>query len=345
MKNFKKFLLCIFVFLISFTMFGCAQIKLNTTYELRQDPNGNQFNVVTAEMNINSIPASVTFQNVQVYVKEYFNQLNNAYLNNLVKLYSNIYDFEALGITAKQDQYEHIINNNLTKYLVIYENDEDKIEFKPDTKTRTIKIKKEFISIYGYIMYFYPDAFEYNAEKNAVVITENYKSMVDIPMGGSFEEEESLFITKSIQSCVPFYYNGKEPAYLETKKQSILDVTAGQTLVDALGKATGITEPELNLIFSFTTPYKRVHSNGVVTKTDKGFTHTWNLSNVDGKISVWRTKANSIAWYVVAAAAGVAVCVVGSVAIGIVKAKRKVQGMKALKKLDDLARGKGEEKK
>ncbi|MBQ3214253.1 MAG: hypothetical protein IJB10_04540 [Clostridia bacterium] len=343
MKKLKKLFLCVFMFLISFTMFGCASVNLDVIYAQKQDNYGNQFNVVTANMNI-KLETSTYWKEIHGLTKEYFNQLNNAYVNNIVSLYSNVYDFNALDTTEDKsmydetrEKYDYILSKTLNRFLVIYEKEEDKEEFKADSKTNTINIKKEFISIYGYIMYCYPSAFEYNPDKNAVVISDSYKSLIDIPIGGGFKQEENLFTVRSIQYCTPFYYNGQEPTFLEDN--TFVGVTKGQKLMDALTAKTGKTEDDLQKLgFSFSTPYKRVHSDGEVNQTQNGYTHTWTLGNIGSTVSVWRTYANSPAWYIIAGVTGILIVVIGFVVVSIVNNNKKRKGMKALKQLDQLAR-------
>lgn len=342
MKKLKKLLLCMFMFLISFTMFGCASINLDVIYAQKQDNYGNQYNVVTANMNI-KLETTTYWASIHSLTKEYFNQLNNAYINNIVSLYSNVYDFDALDTSEDksmydeiQEKYNYILSKNLNKYLIIYENEEDKEEFKANYETKTINIKKEFISIYGYIMYFYPSAFEYNIDKNAVVISDSYKSLIDIPIGGGFEQEENLFTIRSIQYCTPFYYNGQEPTFLEN--DVLVGVTAGQKLTDVLSDRTNMSEEDItSLIFNFSTPYKRVHSDGTVSQTENGYTHTWTLGNIGSTVSVWRTYANSPAWYVIAGGIGILMVVIGFIVVKIVNDNKKKKGMKALKQIDQFA--------
>lgn len=348
MKKLKKIFLCVFMFLISFTMFGCASVNLDVIYAHKVDELGVDRYPVTANLNI-KLESSTYWNSIHSLTKEYFNQLNNAYVNNIVSLYSNVYNFAELSedptkYDEKSEKFDYILSKNLSKFLIIYENNSDKEEFKADSKTKKINIKKEFISIYGYIMYFYPSAFEYNAKKNTVVISDDYKSLIDIPIGGGFEQEENLFTIRSIQYCTPFYYNGQEPTFLEN--DDMVGVSAGQTLMEVLENKTGKTEADLaKLGFSFSTPYKRVHSDGNVTSTKNGYTHSWTLGGIDGKVSVWRTYANSPAWYVVAGSIGILMVIVGFVVIKIVNDHKKRKGMKALKQIENLARQQEESKK
>lgn len=344
MKKLKKILLCFFTFLVSLTMFGCAEVK----YDTRLVSNG----AIVSNIEID-ISQGYLYQNrVSIVLQEYFKQLNNAYDENLVSLFSNIYDFDALDTSEDKSMFntlqkkvDYICEKN-QQYVISRDlvSDDDYKEFDFDSQKHTIKFQKTFISIYAYVMYFYPNAFEYNAEKNAVVISNSYKSMVDIPMSGDFKEDESLFINKYIQTCVPFYYNGEEPKFLKDGSGTYRDAVAGMSLAEALSNETGLTEEDVKLIFSFTTPYKRLHSNGTFTETEKGYTHTFNLSNMSSTVTFWRTYANYSAWYITAAIIGILVLIVGFVSVKIILNIKKKQGLKALKKLDELARNQEQNK-
>lgn len=335
MQKFKKWLLCIFAFLISLTMFGCAKVN----FETRLTSSG----AITTKVNI-QLDGFSTSQKAHVFkiLSAYIDQLDEAYVENLVDLYSNVYDFAALDTTEGktefdtiEEKYVYIISQMPSKFLI-----QDTDDISQGEQNTLIKINKNFASIYAYVLYSYPSAFEYNPEKKAVVITDSYQSMVDVPFGGTFEEDESLFVTKYIQSCHPLYYDGKAPAFLKDAKITGLveEIKKGDTLTEVLAREIGITEEEVDMVFNFSTPYRRMHSNGEISQTENGYTHTWKLNGVDSKITFWRTYANSPAWYITAAGAGILVLIVGFIVVAVIKIRKKRQGMKALKQIDALAR-------
>ena len=338
MKKLKKLLLCVFMFLISFTMFGCASVNLDVIYAQKQDVNGNPLNVVTASMSI-AIDKSISMGIIQPIVTEYFKQLNEQYEKNIVDCYSQVYPEVNLMYSEHQiqEKFKYMMTTKpLGRFLI---NDNNESGIKVDSSKGTINIKREFVSIYGYIMYFYPSAFEYNADKNAVVISDNYKSLIDIPIGGGFEQEEKLFTIRSIQYCTPFYYNGKEPYFFKKVNMLGSEYEAETTVMSVLSAKTGKKEADLEKLgFSFSTPYKRVHSDGTVSQTKNGYTHSWTLGNIGSTVSVWRTYANSPAWYVIAGCVGILMVVIGFIVVKVVNDAKKKRGMKALKQLDQLAR-------
>lgn len=344
MQKLKKILLCFFTFLVSLTMFGCAQVKFDT----RLASNG----AIISNINIDLNEGYLYQSRVSLVLQEYFKQLNAAYDENLVTLFSNIYDFDALDTSDDKSMFNSVekkanyICEKNQQYIISKDliADDDYKEFDFDSQKHTIKFQKTFISIYAYVMYFYPSAFEYNAEKNAVVISSSYKSMIDIPMAGEFKEDESLYINKYIQACVPFYYNGEEPKFLKDGSGTYRDAVAGKTLAQTLSEETGMTEEQVKLVFSFTTPYKRLHSNGSFSETDKGYTHTFTLNNMHSTVTFWRTYANYPAWYITAAIIGFLVLIVGFIIVKTILNIKKKKGLKALKKLDELARSQNEKK-
>lgn len=336
MNKLKKILVCVFTFLISLTMFGCAEVNYKTKLY-----SGGEI-ISSIEITFDQ---SLIQQKASPILKEYFKQLDNAYYRNLRTLYSQVYDFTSLEILDPIEQNKYILEHN-TKFTISEDinSSDDYVEFdNSDPNHKKIKIQKTFISIYAYVMYFYPSAYVYDEATNTVKISNEYKSLIDIPFGGSFEEEEKLFVSKAIQTCVPFYYNGEEAKFLEDGSGNSEKIKAGYTLQKVLTDELtqwGLNDEQVKLIFSFSTPYKRVHSNGQFSETDDGYTHTWTLASMSSEVKFWRTYANQVAWYVIGASAGVVVLIVGAVVILAIKNKKKRQGLKALKQLDALARNK-----
>ena len=321
--KFKKFVLCILLFFMCVTMFGCANVNLST----RITSDG----VIETKLNI-KIENTGDENDHAVFniITDYFKQLENQYIISLVEKYEKVYEEELKVYKDTQSKFNYIYQKEIDKFL-ISKGESIFDECVPDYKNKTLTITKQFGSIYAYLMYFYPDAFDYDEKNNQVVISNSYKSMIDVPMGGEFEKEESLFITKYVQSCKPFYYNGQEPRFFESTTTGI---TEGDSLVELLEDRTGLTRDQVKLMFDFSTPYKRIHSDGSVSITNKGYTHSWQLNNLGDKITIWRTYANYIPWYIVAGALGILIFVVGAIIIVIINKHKKRQGLKALNKIN-----------
>ena len=331
MKKFKKFLLCMCLLFVSVLSFGCSTVTMHTTLK----NNGS----IVASFDIDLSEMSTDRRKVYQVAKEYYHQLDKAYEDNMLELFSQVYsDVDAfVNDNSTASKLSYIVARN-SNYLV-----SDTTQIPTDDnlgECKFIYLEKTFASIYAYLFYFYPNAFEYNAEQNKVKVKEDYHSLVDIPFNSTYEEENGLFVDKIIQTCNPFYYNGKEPEFLYGKtiigSGLTLTVAPGDKLVDKLAEATGKTAQEVELAFSFSTPYKRVYSDGVFSQTHEGYTHTWQLDNVNSTIKLWRNYANYLPWYVLAGGAVIVGTVIAFVVVFIVQKAKRNKGMKALKKITDF---------
>lgn len=294
--------------------------------------------VIEANINLDLTELSnENYNKVISALEEYFKQLDRAFEKNTLELYSNIFDYNKL-----KEKYNLDTDEKMVGYILEYNdfvvNDSAVVKqgkkatfTKSFASMRTQSVER---TLTAYYLYFYPKALGYSEEEKDIVLLESYKSLMDdIPLSSNLKVERNAFISKFIQTSNPLYYNGEEPKFLE----DFNSVPAGTTLVDYLQTVTGLEANKLNAIFNFSTPYNRVHSNGTVTQTKNGYTHSWKIDNVDSSVVFYRISARPIMWYVLAIGIGVIVVVVGIV-IGIVinKHKKKV-GMQALKKIDELA--------
>lgn len=332
MKKLKKVLLCICLLFVCIMSFGCSTVTAHTTLK------SNGAIVASFDIDLSEMPTDR--RKVYQVVKEYYHQLDKAYEENILSLFSNLYSGvdSFVNDTSTASKLSYIAARN-SSYLV-----SDTTQIPTDDnlgECKFIYLEKTFASIYAYLFYFYPNAFEYNAELNKVKVKNDYNSLVDIPFNSTYEEESGLFVDKMIQTCNPFYYNGKEPEFLYGKtiigSGLTLTVAAGDKLTDKLAEAIGLSSPEdVELIFSFSTPYKRVCSDGVFSQTQEGYTHTWQLENVNSTIKLWRNYANYLPWYVVAGGAVVLGTIIAFVVVFIVQKAKQNKGMKALKKIAEL---------
>ena len=325
----KKLFLSIFIILISFFMLACSPIKLTTT----QHSSGQV--TMTIEVDVSSL--NVHDRGTAYYIaSHYFAPLNNAYISNLIEIFSNIYDFKTLNIQTEEGKYAYIIQNH-SQFLAGAEISPSAESFSIDFTT--IKIDFSFMSIYAYLMYFYPDAFIYNESTNSIAInSEEYASLIDIPISSiSVEEVEHLFTIDNIQKCSPFSYNGKEPYLLESVVIEGTRYEKGTKVVEVICQEFNLNSEEAEYLYTFITPYSRVHSDGTISSNNEGKVHTWNLgNNINGVISLWRTTANYVSYYVLGAVIGIIVLGVGSLLIFINYKKKKKDNMDLLKKVDEL---------
>ena len=97
-------------------------------------------------------------------------------------------------------------------------------------------------------------------------------------------------------------------------------------------------------MFSFSTPYKRVYSDGVFSQTHEGYTHTWQLENINSPIKLWRNYANQLPWYILAGGAVIIGTVIAFVVVWFIQKVKRNKGMKALKKITEFENQNKEEK-
>ena len=323
MSKFKKLVLVLIVAVISFVSFGCAQVSFSTVLKdggaIIQSIDIDLTNLDTNNKNI-----------VYKVIKEYNNQLDRAYKDNLVGKFNNIYDSEVYANLSNEQKFDFIVTRN-PNYIL---SDLEISEINSNTK---LFYRRTFVNIYSYLMYFYPDVLQADGEKGKLVVSEDYTSLIDIPFNSSFDEEDKLFVSTYIQTCYPFYYNGQEPKLIyDFQYTESVKFVKGQKLSVVLASLTGKTEEEIDLFFDFSTPYSRLHSNGNVVMTDNGYTHYFTLENINSSVIFYRNYANYTAWYVLAAGIGIAIVVVGFVVIKIVKSRKKKKGLEVLKKINDF---------
>ena len=324
--KFKKILLSIFCVLMPFFMFACSPVTLTT----RQFNNG--IVQMSLEFNVEGLEESDKTKLIQI-TNGYVDGLNSAYLDNFYNLFSKQYDSLLNGFLelSEEDKLSFILQN-FSNFSVV-----------PSNLSETqgaIRVGFTFMSIYAYILYFNPSAYMYDEETNAVVInSENYGSLIDIPISSvSVEEERKLFTIDVIQTCSPFSYDGGEAVLLEDLHLSNgSGHLSGEKLVDVVVSELNLSETEAEFVYNFITPYSRVHSDGEITDTADGIMHTWNLNgNIMGEIKLWRTSANQVSWYVLGILVGLIIIGVGVIIIVFQNRKKKKDGLELLKKVDDL---------
>ena len=318
-KLFNKFKIYLMTFLlvISCVIFGaCSPISLKTT----QTSSGQI--LVNFSFDLQQLETISAKQNAYKLSKTYFNQLFNAYKENLVEIFSNVYSYYDLNLDTFDKQISYVLTNN-TKFIV------GDAVINPDhvlfaSNSEKMQIEVAFASIYAYVFFFYPDAFMFDSQTKVVKLNnEVYSSLIDAPIPSvETNIENQFFVNKFIQTCSPFSYNGEEPKLLYDymsgtnfyPAETLLSVVACQEL--------GLSSEQGKYIFTFATPYNRLHSNGTITRTSSGLEHTWEFSGDEEKlISVWRNTPNYVVYYVLSICVGVVIIVVAL--IFLLKKKNK----------------------
>ena len=310
--------------LTSLFFLGCSRVSVTTTLF----SNGKISTYF--EIDLTSVPENRG--TIYQIFKEYYNQLDKKYEETLIDKFKQVYG-EPFASSDHLTQMQYIIKNN-PSYACWEE------EFYPKNYSgseRVFYLTKEFASIYAYLMYFCPSAFTYNEEANKIQISKDYHSLVDVPMAsnnGDIEESGNIFVKKYIQDFCPFYYDDKEPEFLYDS--AFLMVEKGEKLKDVIMEKCGYTEEQVEYVFNFTTPYKRLHSSGSTQISSSGYTHTWNLGSVSSKVEVWRNYANYTPWYTFAAVVSIVGLVVSFVVLKIINKTKRKKGLEILEKINDF---------
>lgn len=325
-KNYiKTFSLFLFVILSCVLLGGCS-----AEYNITLKASGLIETNISIDLSL--LTDSTKRGKVTNALKEYFNQLDKAFEENTVALYSNIYNLDDPKLENNEQKTAYILARN--GFIV----NDSEVEEQPDNKK--INFKKSFYSINGslsrsltaYYLYFYPSALKYDETSKDIVLSASYENVMDdIPLSSNLQLQEGAFIAKYVQTANPLYYNGEEPKYL----YDFSGVTRGTPLKKHLQDITGVSEETLNLVFNFTTPYKRVHSNA--DSINGGYTHTWKLGSVDSQIIFYRNMARPLFWYVIAGGVGIIIIAVGLITGYVIRNKKKRVGLDALKKINELA--------
>ncbi len=328
---FKKLCLVLLCGLLSFSIFGCSNITLQTV----QGKNGNIVSSLTFDASDLSTSEKQTVYN---FTREYCDQLIDAYKDNIITLFSNIYDFEELGINDDNAKMSHIIleHQNFNLLAGDIEFSKTYAEFTTaDDATLTVSIG--FVSVYAYMMFFCPNAFAYNELSNTVKFDgAKYAMLIDVPVTPSdYQKDENLFMTTHLQTCVPFSYNGEEPALLQSYTTSTKTHPVGTTLVDAICEELGENAENAKFLFDFVTPFSRLHSNATQYQDGANYHHIFDLgSNINAEVIIWRTYSNYAPWYVVALCLGLLLVGATFLVLFINKKVKTKKSLETLNKID-----------
>ena len=111
-------------------------------------------------------------------------------------------------------------------------------------------------------------------------------------------------------------------------QSAALIIAKGTTLQDAIKacftNGADYDFEDANVKYQYKTPYRRLHSNATkIEKSDRYYVHTWDLTSFDDIITISRTYANEVVWYVVAIGVTVVFIVVATIVALIFRKKDK----------------------
>ncbi len=324
MKKLKEIALIFLFVFVGIFAFGCSQVTLSTTIK------GDGDIIYTVKIDLSDVSNSA---GIKKFIQEYYNQLENAYKQNLIDKFSNVYSSQGFNFSemSQEDKYTFVVNKNKKFYI------DDITSLTSTISSSVVVVQKYFSSAYAYLMFFNPDAFYYDVDSASVKISKEYSSLIDVPINSTMQNEEQMFFTKYLQKCKPFSYNNQEPVLLaEIFIDGSGNYTAGQSVVEVISDIAGITEQQAKLYFNFSTPYRRVHSDGEITLSASGYNHFWELSTVNDEISIWRTFANPAPWYIIALGATLVGFTIALITLITIKNKNKKVGLETLAKIEQL---------
>ena len=290
MKNSLKKILFIFVLigLVFFTS-GCVQVENNVKYY--QDGYVQQEITLTLDKNL----SATTIRKIQTYTEKFSDDMEERWKHNILELFS-----EELTSSSDIQNISDILQNHSAFTM-------GETEIVYSEIQHTIVFTKTYISVY-------------DSETKSAKLDSNF--LVDVPFSGNFEEDESTFYTKYLQTFSPLLYNGdEEPSfYYPHNVLGGINISAGDKLKDVFEKVfPEFSENQVDLIFSFSTPYHRVHSDGQVSLYNGYYKHSWNIENLTDTTSIWRNSANYVTWYLVALAISLMFIIVGLFGCGVIK--------------------------
>lgn len=334
MKKLKYILTSIFLVIVSLVACGCGAVTLVTELS-----SAGQVRC-TLSVSLSGLNNPQRRSLYELLVK-YSDSLNEAYKENLVALYGNIYDYAEKNLDTLDKQFQFVKTQD-TRFLT---SDDFEIEPKKNWAIANdfstydyFSIQMSFASVYGYIMFFCPNAFTYDEVSGAVVIDRDfYTSLSDTPVSVTdYEVIEETFTVTYLETCAPFYYNLQEPYLVKniTISADSKSYTQGTTIVEAACDLLGVGEEDAHYLFGFSTPYKRLHAN--TDKNEMGI-YVWDFgNNISGTIQLWRKTANQAIWYIISLACGIVVFAVGSTICAVVKRNKTKRGMNALQNIQQF---------
>ena len=332
-KKIKSNIIILFFVLISIFAF-CLKTPLRANAQSGNEVSVHLQTYQSSSGMINSM-LTIDVSNLDETQKFKILSLMSNYKNQLTTFHKNkFYEIFDKDIDTNQTNLEVLYNSvpiNVVQFLVW--------NFTLTQNSTHIILNINFMSIYAYLLFYYPDLFVLDEETQKVKFdSNNYSTLIDAPIPViDYKKEDNFFVTKYVQTCAPFYYNSKEYYLL----QDYGSYSAGTPFFEVLSSEAGIDYSLLQFQFTFISDYDRLHSSGQKYETNIGLAHTWDLKNdVNGQIVVWRNYANYYAWYLLALI--VAILIVGiCLSIYFINKKRKKKKtLELLKKIDDFVNNK-----
>ena len=175
----------------------------------------------------------------------------------------------------------------------------------------------------GFTLYLTFSHFDYFMFFNDMELKPGETHIIDVPFSGEVTKQDDDLTSAYIQTSTTLFAGCLEKTVNGVNiVDKIKDIFASNLYV-----ATPIAfdVSEVDLTYKFITPYRRLHSDGKVSKIDNKYEHTWQIDILDSdqEIHFYRVSANSIVWYLGALGITVLFLVIGTVVAVIIERKKR----------------------
>ena len=175
----------------------------------------------------------------------------------------------------------------------------------------------------GFTLYLTFSHFDYFMFFNDMELKPGETHIIDVPFNGEVTKQDDDLTSAYIQTSTTLFAGCLEKT---VNGVNIVDTIKG---IFANNKKVDTTiefdVSRVDLTYKFITPYRRLHSDGKVSKIDNKYEHTWQIDILDSdqEIHFYRVSANSIVWYLGALGITVLFLVIGTVVAVIIERKKR----------------------
>ena len=175
----------------------------------------------------------------------------------------------------------------------------------------------------GFTLYLTFSHFDYFMFFNNMELKPGQTHIIDVPFNGEVTKQDDDLTSAYIQTSTTLFAGCLE--------KTVNGVNIVDKIKDIFASNLYVATPiefdvsEVDLTYKFITPYRRLHSDGKVSKIDNKYEHTWQIDILDSdqEIHFYRVSANSIVWYLGALGITVLFLVIGTVVAVIIERKKR----------------------
>ena len=175
----------------------------------------------------------------------------------------------------------------------------------------------------GFTLYLTFSHFDYFMFFNDMELKPGETHIIDVPFNGEVTKQDDDLTSAYIQTSTTLFAGCLEKTVNGVNiVDKIKEIFANNKKVDT---TLEFDVSKVDLTYKFITPYRRLHSDGDVSKIDNKYEHTWQIDILDSdqEIHFYRVSANSIVWYLGALGITVLFLVIGTVVAVIIERKKR----------------------